>query len=122
MIKLAKKKKVVRRRRRTVKRRRRKRDNRIPIVPTIALVSTVVSPCPSGRTILKDITEQRWEDALYDVREKFAGIDNTGKFRPEWLIKTYGPVVVGSLVSRYGGKFVNPTIRKLPFIGSKIKL
>lgn len=95
---------------------------RVPIIPTIALAATVATPCPSGRTIIGDVMAQDWQGVLYDAREKYAGLDNTGAFHWEWLLQTWGPVVVGSLVSRYAGRFVNPTLSKLPVIGKRIRL
>lgn len=101
---------------------RRHKDHRIPIIPTVAIASTFFTPCPSGNSIFGDIQEGNLYKLAYDAREKFAGIDNEGKFRFEWLIGTYGPVVVGALVSKFAGKFVNPSLSKIPFIGKYVRL
>jgi hypothetical protein len=81
-----------------------------------------MTPCPSGRTLIDDMTSGDWGGLAYDAREKFACIDNTGAFRFEWAIGTYAPMVIAGLVSKYAGKYVNPTLRRLPFIGNKVKL
>ena len=101
---------------------RRHRDKRIPIVPVIAVASTFFTPCPSGRNIADDIMKGDLGGVMYDAREKFVGIDNAGKFRPEWLVGTYLPIVAAVLVSKFAGKFVNPSIAKIPFVGKYIKL
>lgn len=100
--------------------RRRKKNQRIPLAATIAAISTFTTPCPSGRTILQDAMEGNIENALYDAREKFAGIDMNGKFRPEWLMNTYIPIIAGGLVSKFAGRLVNKYFDKIPFIGKYI--
>jgi hypothetical protein len=35
---------------------------------------------------------------------------------------TYVPIIIGALVSKYLGKYVNPTIKQLPFVGKKLRL
>jgi len=100
--------------------RRRKKSQRIPLAATIAAISTFTTPCPSGRTILQDAMEGNIEAALYDAREKFAGVDNEGRFRPEWVLQTYTPIIVGGLVSKFAGRLVNKYFDKIPFIGKYI--
>ena len=104
------------------KKRRRKRDTRIPLVPAIAIASTAIVPCPSGRTLWEDAEAGDFEGLLYDLREKFAGVDNEGKFRLEWLIGTYGPIIAAGIVSKFAGRFVNPTLKRIPMVGRYIKL
>lgn len=103
--------------RRSKKRRRRKKSQRIPLAATIAVISQFTTPNPSGRTILQDAMEGNIENLLYDARERFAGIDNTGTFRPEWLIHTYTPMIIGGLVSKFVGRYVNKYFDKIPMIG-----
>lgn len=99
------------------KKRRRTKSKRIPLAATIAAISTFTTPCPSGRSLLQDAMEGNIDNLMYDAREKFAGIDNEGKFRPEWVIQTYTPIIVGGLVSKFAGKWVNKYFNKIPFIG-----
>jgi hypothetical protein len=35
---------------------------------------------------------------------------------------TYAPIIIGAIMSRYLGRYVNPTLRKLPIIGGKVRL
>lgn len=105
-----------------MRRRRFHRPKGIPIVPAITLASTVVTPCPSGRTILGDLQAGNFEDMIYDLREKFACIDNTGKFQTSWAINTYTPIIASVLVSRLLGRYVNPTLKRVPMIGRYLRL
>lgn len=120
--KLKRAKRVYRRIRNYKARPRRRRGHKIHIAPTIAIASTVITPCPSGRTIMQDITNGDWEGLLYDAREKYAGIDNTGKLQFSWLLQTYLPIVTAGLVSKFAGKFVNHHFDKIPFIGKYLAL
>jgi len=86
----------------------------------MAVIGILASPAPSGRSLIQDAMEGDFEGLLYDAREKFAGIDNQGKFHFEWLAQTYTPIIIGGLVSKFAGKFINPHLRKVPLIGKYI--
>jgi len=46
----------------------------------------------------------------------------SGTWRLERAVATWLPIVIGGLASKYLGKYVNPTIKRLPFIGKKLRL
>jgi hypothetical protein len=114
------KKTTKRRRNPSMARRRRSRKSRsltIPLATVIPVVAAFAKPSPRGDSVLNDLLEGRLNDALYDAREVFAGVDANGQFRPEWLVATYGPMVVGAMVSKFvGGKPLNIN-RKLAAAG-----
>ena len=45
-----------------------------------------------------------------------------GRLNTDRLIRTYTPIIIGAIASRMLGRYVNPAIKRLPFIGGKIKL
>jgi len=84
----------------------------------MGIASLFITPCPvGGRTILDDLKNGDFDALLYDAREKFAGIDSNGKFQLSWIVDTYTPVIVGGLVSKVAGRFVNRYFDKIPVIG-----
>jgi len=96
------------RRRYVRKTKRRSRQFTIPLAPTAAILGTIARPTPAGTTIIGDVMNGDIPQLLYDVREVFAGVDNDGKLRLEWLLATYGPIVAGLLIHRFiGGRPLN---------------
>jgi len=85
------------------KRRRGKRKFTIPLAPTMAIAGQFARPAPSGRNLIGDLMDGSILNFVYDAREIFAGIDNTGAFRPDWLMSTYGPIVAAMLVHKFIG-------------------
>jgi hypothetical protein len=85
------------------KRSRRKRGITLPLATIIPVAAAFAKPSPRGDSVLNDLLEGRVNDALYDAREVFAGVDANGKFRPEWLVSTYGPMIVGAMISKFVG-------------------
>jgi hypothetical protein len=96
------------RRTNTVARKKKRRSSRSFTLPLAALggvVAGVARRTPRGPTLVEDIIKGDWNGFLYDAREVLAGIDCNGKFRPEWIVATYGPMVIGGLIHKYvGGK------------------
>lgn len=105
------------------KKKKKRRTRTIPLAPTVALFSTVARPAPSGRTIIGDITSMNIENLLYDAREIYAGVDNRGRIRPEWLVQTYGPVIAGALIHKLMNMIgVNKYFQNLPSPLNKVRI
>ena len=101
------------------KRRRRKRSMKIPLATVAGIIAGICRRAPSGRTIPQDIIKGDIDAALYDAKEIFTGFDLYGKFRPEWLVETYGPMIVGALISKFVGGWpinLNRKLKDIPFI------
>ncbi len=111
------------RRRYSRKKGRGKRDNRLPLLPIIGLAQNLVRPTPSGRTLIDDIKNMDVGAIMYDGRELFLGIDNVGQFHADWVVNAYVPVILGALGSKVMTAVgVNKAMRKIPLVGSRIKL
>jgi len=51
------------------------------------------------------------EGLAYNGREMLAGIDSNGEIQPEWLKRTWKPVIVGDLITR-GLQFTRKVIQE----------
>lgn len=100
------------------RKRRGKRKTKISIATMAGVAAGILRQAPSGRNLIQDVQEGNFDNLGYDVREIFAGIDQNGQIKFDWLIATYGPMVAGALVSKViGGKLgINRQISSLPFI------
>lgn len=98
--------------------RRRKTNRKISIATVFGIAAGVMRKAPSGRNLVDDITKGDFNAFAYDAREIFAGIDNNGHFRWDWLVQTYGPMVAGAMISKVvGGKLgVNRHLERIPYI------
>lgn len=85
------------------KKKKRKRKFTIPLAPTFAIAGQFARPAPSGRNLIGDLMDGSILNFCYDAREIFAGIDNTGAFRPDWLLSTYGPIAAAMLIHKFIG-------------------
>lgn len=111
------------RRRYSRKKSRGKRDNRLPLLPIVGLAQNLARQAPSGRTLIDDIKNMDVGAIVYDGRELFLGIDNNGQFHADWVVSAYVPVILGALGSKVMTAVgVNKAMRKIPLIGSRIKL
>lgn len=100
--------------------RKTARNFKIPLAVLGGVVGGVGRRAPSGRTLLGDVVDGNWDNLMYDAREILAGIDAGGKFRPEWIVATYLPMIIGGLVHKYvGGRAglnINQYLRGIPLI------
>ncbi len=67
----------------------------LPVAPIAGAVGTFATQAPSGRSLISDISSGNYSGLLYDAKEIFTGVDNTGRIRADWLLKTYAPLAVG---------------------------
>lgn len=115
--------------RRTYKRKRsRKRGSRtIPLLPAIGLFATQASNLGNSEIGTKGplgsfIDSHNLEYLAHDEVLTFTGYDiRSGAWNP---MDAKGLILMGimTLASKAAGRFVNPTIRKLPVIGKWVKL
>lgn len=84
-------------------RSRKKKSMTIPLAPVMGVLAGALRTAPSGSNIVENIMTGDFAGLAYNARELFAGIDNTGAFRPEWLLQTYGPMAVGALIHKFVG-------------------
>lgn len=100
------------------RRRRSKPKKKISVATMAGVAAGVLRQAPSGRNLIEDVQSGNFDNLAYDVRELFAGIDQNGQIKFDWLIATYMPMIAGALVSKYiGGKLgINRQISSLPLI------
>lgn len=101
------------------KRRRRTNSFKVPLATVGGLVGTMSVKGASGRSLIDALVSMDLDAIGYEAREKLAGVDLDGKFHPEWLVQSYGPLVVGGLISKFvGGRplNLNQKLRDIPFI------
>lgn len=85
------------------KKKRKKGQPRISLAIVAPIIGNIVSPAPSGRTMLGDLMAGDWPSLVFDFAEKFGGIGSDGKLHIDWLVATYGPIAVGAVVHKYVG-------------------
>jgi hypothetical protein len=87
------------------KKRRSSRSFTLPLAVLGGVVAGIARPSPRGPSLVESLLKGDWKALAYDGREVLAGVDNTGKFRPEWIVATYGPMIAGALIHKFvGGK------------------
>lgn len=73
------------------------------------IVSIFQQRSPRGPSLIDDIKNADIEGFLYDGREVLGGIDMHGVFRPEWIKRTWTPVIFGDLATR-GLQFIRSVL------------
>jgi hypothetical protein len=88
------------------KKRRSSRSFTLPLAALAGPIITVTDRWPTtNRSIVDAVVSGDWAGVGYEMREHLLGFDNQGKFRPEWIVRGWGPVVLGGLIHKYiGGK------------------
>ena len=110
-----------------IRRRGGHKDRRLPILPTIGLATSQLSGLGSNRMgqdgpIGEFMKTKNVNYLLHDELLTFTGYDivdgSWSPFEAKGLL-----VVIGTtLASKLAGRFVNPTIKKIPILGRYIKL
>jgi hypothetical protein len=78
---------------------------------------------PSGRSIVGDLMAGDMNALGYDAKERFTCIDNTGKFRGDWIIPHYGGVIAGLAAHIVCNKIgVNRAFSNVPIVGKYISI
>lgn len=75
----------------------------VDIVKGLTIATPAVAGClsifaknsPADRTLYGDIKNGKGAEFMYDAREILTGVDADGRFRGDWFIGTYLPVVAG---------------------------
>lgn len=100
------------------RRKRGKRKTKVSVATMAGIAAGVLRKGPAGRSLIDDVQAGDWDALGYDVREIFAGIDQNGNFKLDWIIATYGPMLAGALISKFvGGRLgINRQLSALPFI------
>jgi len=116
-----KKARKVRRRMARRKRSRRSRSLTIPLATVSGALAMIGTPNPSGSSILENAFAGDMNGLMYNLRERFTCVDNTGAFRFDWIIPHYGPLIFGALISKFvGGAPLNLNRKlaahKIPFL------
>ena len=108
---------------------RRHKDNRLSIINASTIGAAEIQAVMPAIPILKS---GDWENGLKSLAHEhlytWTGV-NSGLFGGQagtWsmgrMFQTWAPIVIGALASRALGKYVNPTISKVPLIGKYVKL
>lgn len=122
---------MARRRRRSIRRyfprrRRGRADRRIPILPLAGLAAGLMSANRNGG--IQQITSGDFSGGLQNLSRELVvnatGYDYVAQgWMPSRLLEFYGPIIagaVGSKVATWTG--ANRYMKRIPFIGGKIKL
>ncbi len=70
----------------------------LPVAPIAGAIGAFATQAPSGRSLVSDLSSGNYSGFLYDAKELFTGVDANGKFRADWLMKTYAPLAIGLAV------------------------
>lgn len=89
--------------RRYRRKRRGKRSMTIPMATVAGIGAMIGSANPSGTSILDSVISGDYNRLLYDMRERFACVDMYGRFRPDWILPHWGPLIFGALISKFVG-------------------
>lgn len=101
------------------KKRRRSNSLKVPIATVGGLLGTLSVKGASNRSLIDAMVSMDMEAVAYEAREKLAGVDADGQFHPQWLLQSYGPLVVGAMISKFvDGRplNLNQKLRDIPFI------
>lgn len=96
------------------------KSKKIPLATVGGLIGTLFATTGAGRSVGSDLINGDFNNLAYDAKEQFACIDSNGKFYMDQAIRTYAPVIVGALISRFVGPLVNRKFNSIPFIGKYI--
>lgn len=100
--------------------RRHHKSKKIPLATVGGFVGTLFATTGSGRSVGSDLISGDFGNLGYDFKEQFACIDANGQFQMGQAVKTYAPVIIGALVSKVVGKFVNNKFNSIPIVGKYI--
>jgi len=98
-----KKARKVKRRMARRRKTRRSRSLTIPLATVSGALAMLGSPNPSGSSIIENAMAGDINGLMYNLRERFTCVDNTGAFRFDWIIPHYGPLIFGALISKFVG-------------------
>ena len=80
----------------TAKKKRRRGRRSIPLAPLIGLVGSAAEP-------IKRAMGGDWQGAIGEARNIYTGFNEQGKFNAGWLVKGWGPIVLGCLIHKFVG-------------------
>lgn len=91
------------------KRRRGPRSFTLPLAPTLAIVGQLTRAAPqTGNSMIGSLMAGDLMGAMQAGQQIFTGVDTEGGFHADWLVNTYGPIIIGALVHKFvGGKPLN---------------
>jgi hypothetical protein len=85
------------------RRGRRRGSMTIPMATVAGIGAMLGSANPSGTSIIDSVMSGDINRLLYDARERFACVDMYGRFRPDWVLPHWGPLIFGALISKFVG-------------------
>jgi hypothetical protein len=103
--------------------RRGRKSKKIPMLPLAGLGAMVATPGFRGVSIVDDVMKGDFNGAMYDARERFLCVDNTGKFQVGWVLPNYAPLifgVIGHMVAQKVG--INKYFDRIPVVGKYLSL
>jgi hypothetical protein len=93
------------------------------MLPLAGLGAMVATPGFRGVSIVDDVMKGDFNGAMYDARERFLCVDNTGKFQVGWVLPNYAPLifgVIGHMVAQKVG--INKYFDRIPVVGKYLSL
>lgn len=123
------KRKRVYRRRSSPKRYRRRSDKRIPLLPTLAFIGNemvalnpTIEYAKSGAS-MQDVAKSLAHEHLVHWTGMHVNLWGEG-YSFDWTKPLYsiGSIVVAGFASKFAGKYVNKTLKKLPLVGPYVKM